>query len=62
MNQKLPSAQLGPLHEGDVMCWCDSLWTLKPWCRIEGFIRCIHLGWTTYDVADGLSVVHTAHY
>lgn len=48
----------GQLHlcEDDVMCKCDSLWILEPWCHIEGNVRCINLGWTKYDVTGGLGV------
>lgn len=40
----------------------DSVWILELWRHIDGFMRCIHLGWTKYDIIDGLGVKYTGRH
>lgn len=38
------------------LAYSDSVQILAPRCDIDGIIRCILLGQTTYDVTEGLGV------
>lgn len=59
---KLRFARQGHLCEDDVMSKYDSVWILEVWRHIDGFMRCIHLGWTKYDIVDGLGVKYTGRH